>query len=219
MKYSLCRPKAIPARHINKLNFMQIPIKFNITKDYHESNFIVADCNSNAYKAINNHYNWTNNRLLIVGESGAGKTHLAQIWKSKVNAQPHNVFVLENIHNIKDEHEIVKIINTANESNTPLLMTSQTDLTPSLPDLASRLNATQTVYIERPNEKLLNVIINKEFIDRQWKVSPQTISYIIKHAKRNFSYIQKLIDALDKESIASKEKINIPLVKRLLKNI
>ena len=47
--------------------------------------FIVSLSNQSAYDYIQKWPDWSGNLVFLVGESGVGKTHLANIWLEKVN--------------------------------------------------------------------------------------------------------------------------------------
>ena len=88
---------------------------------YKECDFIVSYCNLEAYKAISTSIAWPDSRLLIIGETGSGKTHLSRIWSERNNAQyiqssndlliyKSMALILENIETYSD-NEIFHIIN------------------------------------------------------------------------------------------------------------
>ena len=47
--------------------------------------FIVSSSNQIAYDYIQKWPEWSGNLIFLVGESGVGKTHLANIWLKKAN--------------------------------------------------------------------------------------------------------------------------------------
>ena len=53
---------------------------------FDEDNFIVSSSNQNASKYLNKWPSWVSNFVILFGESGVGKSHLANIWLQKSNA-------------------------------------------------------------------------------------------------------------------------------------
>ena len=51
-----------------------------------EDNFIISSSNQNATDYIYKWPNWASNCVVLFGESGVGKSHLANIWHNKAQA-------------------------------------------------------------------------------------------------------------------------------------
>src|SRR5690625_2359608 len=54
--------------------------------DLAASEFLVSDCNRNAWNAICNWQRWPGERLALTGPAESGKTHLASIWARETGA-------------------------------------------------------------------------------------------------------------------------------------
>ena len=69
---------------------------FNIedAPSFDEDNFIISSSNQNASDYLYNWPKWASNNVVLFGEEGVGKSHLANIWLSKASALKVN---LENL--------------------------------------------------------------------------------------------------------------------------
>lgn len=204
---------------------------FEFTKDtsYIEEDFIVSTANLEAYNTLKSPVKWPSKRLLLLGETGSGKSHLGKIWTGQHTAlvinNKENVFNLdlnshailcEDIELIKDEKFLVHLINFCNDHSVYLLMTASTISEFALPDLKSRINSTYKVIIKPPDEELLKIILRKLFTERQLKLSEEVMDYIFSHTERNYSFINHLVNEIDKLSLEKKRNITIPLIKLVL---
>jgi len=199
--------------------------------------FLVSECNQEAVKWIDSWPKWPSSLLIMVGNSGSGKSHLAGVWQAKSGASvlrsddlmdledPWSLFtpiaacVVEYNPLQFNAEALLHIINTANEINAYLLMTA--DKPPSkwpieLPDLRSRVRTAPVAFLNDPDEKLLAAVMVKLFSDRQLKVEPEVISYIIPRIERTFEAALKLVSELDRAALSERRAITVPLTKKIM---
>ena len=90
----------------------QLALEFPSRQAYGRADFLVAPCNQEAIAWIDRYPNWTTHALLIYGESGSGKTHLACIFsENRIEAKdltedfiPENEkIVVENLEGLENE--------------------------------------------------------------------------------------------------------------------
>jgi chromosomal replication initiation ATPase DnaA len=180
--------------------------------EYTSEDFIVTNSNIEAFRSLSNTHLWPENRMLILGEEGSGKTHLAGIFQYLYS----NSLVCENIESIEDEEYLFHLINSSKTMNCSLLLTAATLPRFRLKDLQSRINATHKVLIKPADDYLLRIILSKHFADRQLPVKEEIIDYILSHAGRSYKTIKQTVNSIDKLSLAAKRNITIPLVKSIL---
>lgn len=206
-----------------------LPI-INDDSSYNVSDFVVSYSNLEAYRAVTSNIIWPQNRLLIIGESGSGKTHLTKIWQQKSGAyyikdlsqlvalKESSAFIFEDLQNYT-EIEILNIINTAFEHKKKLLLTSSYYNHVELKDLRSRFNSTYKVLIEDPDENMVQVLVSKMLHDKQIKVNKEILNYIAVRVKRSFVDIKTFVIHLDKLSLSQKRNITIRLIKEVLEEL
>lgn len=190
---------------------LQLTLGLAFEPEHNSEDFIITNANVEAFRAVINPHLWSEKRLLIIGDAGSGKTHLADIFM----ANNPTAITIENIETICQE-ELFHSINAARNSNTLLLLTSSTLPAFTLNDLKSRINATHKILIKPADDFLLKVIIRKQFSDRQISIKDEVIDYIMTHSERSYKSIKKLVSDIDRLSLAAKRNITIPLVKNLV---
>jgi chromosomal replication initiation ATPase DnaA len=208
----------------------QLSLNLFLEQDYNQDDYIISSCNYEAHKAIYNPQFWVNNRILILGKHGSGKTHLCNIFaKNQPNSafvdlektsleiffKAENAIIAENIEEVCEE-ALFHLINHADEQKQFLLMTASTYPRFSLRDLQSRINATQKFLIKTPDDELLQAILLKHFTDKQLKVSREVLNYLFARSIRDFHFIQELVKAIDLTSLQEKRNVTLPLVKEVL---
>jgi chromosomal replication initiation ATPase DnaA len=85
-----------------------------------------------------------------------------------------------------------------------------------LADLRSRLRAAAAGGIAMPDDGLLGAGLVKPFADRQLRVGPDLIAYLIGRIERSFAAAAAVVAALDEAALAGHEPIAIPLARRIV---
>ncbi|NOX39930.1 MAG: chromosomal replication initiator DnaA [Alphaproteobacteria bacterium] len=192
--------------------------------------FFVSPANALALQGVDNWRDWPLGRAVLVGAAGCGKTHLAHVWQSETGARVIDAknmsallsgdfaniacLVVEDIDRlagqIEAERALFHLVNMAQAQDVHLLMTSATAparLDIGLADLKSRLEATQLVAMEAPDDALLSALLIKQFSDRQLLVNPAVITYMLGRMERSARSAQALVSVLDRQALAQKRAI------------
>src|SRR5205807_3155029 len=82
-----------------------------------------------------------------------------------------------------------------------------------LPDLASRLRAVLDIEIGLPDDALLGAVLVKHFADRQLRVAPEVIAYLLTHMERSFAAAAELASRLDLASLRDRRAVTVPLAR------
>ena len=112
--------------------------------------------------------------------------------------------------------------NTLAERRLPLLLIGRTAPARwpvALPDLKSRLMATDVAAIEPPDDALLAAVLVKQFDDRGLAVAPRIIDWLVPRMDRSFSFARALATALDREALSTGGKVTRPMADRVLQGL
>ena len=213
----------------------QLLLDFDIKKNFNDHDYYVSDSNYFAFNLIDKWPKWEKRILNISGERFSGKTHLANIFKSKASAlflnenqinddifkkiKLHESIIVDRFSNNIDEKLTYSILNLVDQDNKYLLINSETPLGEinfELPDLASRSKNLLHAKIEPPNDDLIFAIILKNFSDRQIKLEKKIIEFIINRIDRSYSKISEFIYKVDELSLKKKKPINLKTIKEIL---
>jgi chromosomal replication initiation ATPase DnaA len=213
----------------------QLIFKFPFKVNYFEEDFYVSTNNFSAYKLIESWPKWPSRYINIFGTSGCGKTHLANIFKKKINSflikaselnnnslpriKLKECLIIDDYTNNIEEKLFYSILNQSYQSNQYVIVNSLESiksLAVALKDLNSRFDSFVDVGIDLPTDDLIRVILSKNFSDKQVKIEAKLLEYILKNIDRSYENIFDLIDKVDSLSLSTGQSININLIKKVL---
>lgn len=215
----------------------QLPLDLPFVHDYHHDNYLVAESNGLAYSIVMRWPDWIEPVVFLQGPKGSGKTHLAQIWKSRAQAQAVSVetlvkhfealslaqkpILIDGLSrmDLSEQRVLFHLINAFRGAKQSLLITSQytrPELCVSLPDLDSRLRLATTLSLNAPDDTMLQALCLKLFSDRQITISQQALRTLTLHIDRSFERIHEVIGSLDRYSLIHKRPITSRLILELL---
>jgi chromosomal replication initiation ATPase DnaA len=202
------------------------------------ADFLVAPSNALAVAMIEGWNEWSARKLLLTGPEGAGKTHLAHVWAglsgAKIIAATHlpeaDIPDLAQGHVVVEDVPMVAGLETAQtglfhlhnlvlaEGNSLLLtgVGAPKHWGLTLPDLASRIVATQSITLEAPDDALLSAVLAKLLADRQLTPKPDLIPYLLRRIDRSFAAAREIVAALDAASLAQKRPVTRNLAAAVL---
>jgi chromosomal replication initiation ATPase DnaA len=85
-----------------------------------------------------------------------------------------------------------------------------------LPDLRSRLSALPVAAIGAPDDALLQALLLKLFADRQLRIGPEILTYLLPRMERSFLGVRALVERIDAAALALKRPVTIPLLRDIL---
>lgn len=205
---------------MNRQLIFDLPAKEGMTR----AEYFVSPANALAMASLEGWQAWPGGKMLLLGAHGTGKTHLAQIWASENGAQvvagqdlaeadipalATTPILVEDAYLVagrpKAEAALFHLHNLAAQNRRPLLLTATTpprDWGLALPDLLSRMQATPITRIEAPDDMLLAAVLVKMFADRQLKVAPNLIAFLIARIPRSIGGAREVVAALDSAALA-----------------
>jgi DnaA regulatory inactivator Hda len=217
----------------------QLPLNLEHRPSLDGADFLVADSNRHAVAWLDHWPQWPQPALVIYGESGCGKSHLAQVFLRRTGGRlvrPAHLaaadplaFVIGARACVVDDAErvlaagleepLLHLYNTLAECGGHLLITARQPparLPFALADLRSRLNAAPSVAIGPPDEALMRAVILKLFADRQLKIDDAIADYMVMRMERSFACAGALVAAIDAAAMAAKRRISVSLVRDVL---
>ena len=196
--------------------------------------FLISGSNQAAADIVDRWPDWPHRSVLVVAPPGAGKTHLANVWRLKSGAaafaagalsepdvaRATRALLVEDLHaGIGDQRILFHLLNLVREHRLSMLLTSRVppgELAVSLPDLRSRLRALPVVAISPPDEPLLKAVLVKHFADRQLAVEPHVITYIALHMDQSMEAAAAVVAAIDRHALAAHRKVTRALAGEIL---
>lgn len=199
--------------------------------------FFVAPSNALAVAKLDNWPNWTPPKLLVTGQEGAGKSHLAAVWAERANAVvlsaedlasidltdlPRHVAIEDIDRIVEDDRAQVALFHAHNwilDQGGTLLLTSRVPAarwTGGLPDLASRMAAADAVSLDPPDDALLSAVLIKLFDDRQLIVTPDLITFLVARIDRSFIAAEHVVAKLDRAALSLRRRVTRALAAKVL---
>jgi DnaA regulatory inactivator Hda len=214
----------------------QLTLDFDHRPALSGEDFLVAPNNSEAVAWIDRWPDWPTAALCIYGPAGGGKSHLAEVLKSKSDAillevsellPPYRppsskTIIIEDIDRLLSEvHEqgLFHLYNDLQQRGGNLLLNARippSRWTVKLEDLRSRIAAANVVEITPPDDNLIAAVLVKLFQDRQLRISEDVITYTLSRMERSFAAARKIVDIADRTALTEKKKITVPLIRRVL---
>ncbi|HZT20002.1 MAG TPA: DNA replication protein [Dongiaceae bacterium] len=213
----------------------QLPLELGHRASYDGDDFLVASCNQAAVAWLDRWPAWPGPGLAVHGPPGCGKTHLAHVFLARADArllrladleepgppallQRSRAWVLDDMPPLP-EQALLHFYNGLAEAGGHLLIVSR--LPPArwdlrLPDLGSRLAALPAVRIEPPDDDLMEALLVKHFADRQIAVAPGVVAYLRTRLERSFASVARIVDALDRESLARRRAVSLVLAREVI---
>lgn len=204
--------------------------------------FLIGPPNRAAVDLVDQWPNWPSPAVLLVGPAGSGKSHLVTIWRERTGAvvlpaaalREHLVaplaaaraIAIEDVDRLgtdaaaaESERIVFHLLNLAREQRTTVLVTSRLQagaFDPMLPDLRSRLRALPFAALDAPDDALLSGLLVKLFNDRQIKVEPAVITYLVRHMERTMAAAHTLVAEIDARALAAKRAVTRALAAEVL---
>jgi chromosomal replication initiation ATPase DnaA len=195
------------------------------------ADFLVSECNAAALGWIERWPQWPARALVLHGPAGSGKSHLAHLWRERTGGtlipgdelQPLEPDQLARCRAVAldgaedaPEEALLHLYNCCREAGASLLVVAReapANWPVALPDLASRLRAAPSVSIALPDDALLAAVLVKHFADRQVRVAPGIIAFLVRRMERSFAAAGALAARLDRLSLSAGRPIGLALAR------
>lgn len=191
---------------------------------------VIADASNGAAQSwLAQPDTWPLGRLALFGEAGLGKTHLAHAAAARFGwrwldgmglrglpAPAPQGNVIDDADCVADEAALLHLINLCAERGESLLLIGRE--APArwpvrLPDLASRLRATQAVGISPASDAMLSALLSKFFADRQLRVDADVQAWLLTRLPRDAASLAEAVARLDHAALGMGGRITRPLAR------
>jgi chromosomal replication initiation ATPase DnaA len=198
------------------------------------ADFLVSGCNAAALGWVERWPDWPAPALVLHGPAGSGKSHLAQLWRERSggalvagdmlagcapDALARSRAVAIDDAERAAEQALLHLYNCCAETGAAVLIVARAapGAWPiALPDLASRLRAAACVAIAPPDDALIAALLVKHFADRQLRVAPEVIGFLVPRMERSFAAAAALAERLDALALSLGRPITIALARQAL---
>ena len=216
-------------------NLNQQILNFDYEQNFKDQDFYVSKSNEYSFKLLNSWPKWEKNFINLIGENFSGKSHLVNIFIQnfngiKVSAKKINNnflkeikiyenIIIEDLIDSVDENLLFTLINTIEQDNKYLIVTSTKPIVEfqfTLQDLNSRAKNFLLSVIEKPEDDLMYALILKNLSDRQISIDKKLIDFIIKRITRSYGKISDFIYKIDEISLKRKKPIDFKIIKEAL---
>lgn len=194
---------------------------------------VIADASNEAARSwLAKPEAWPLGRLALFGAAGHGKTHLAHAAAARFGwrwldgmglrglpAPAPQGSVIDDADCVADESALLHVINLCAERGETLLLIGRE--APArwpvhLPDLASRLRATQVVGIGAASDAMLRALLGKFFADRQLRVEPDVQAWLLARLPRDAASLAEAVARLDHAALGLGGRITRALARLVL---
>ncbi len=211
----------------------QLVLDLEGPESYQVEEFIVAESNRHAYEWVLKWPEWPSPGLILFGEEGCGKTHLAHIWRQSSQAvflkekdiqdltwlQENPVNVIYSLSFRYPADVLFHLYNLAKElrfSYLILSIQSPQEWPLVLKDTESRVKSLPAVWVGAPEDSLLEQVLRKRFSDLQVQLSEAVIRYLVAHMPRDFKSLQRLVKIMNQLSLEKHKKVSLQIAKDAL---
>lgn len=213
---------------------IQLPLDLPLEAAQERDDLIVTPANSLAVEMIDGWPQWPGPVVVLAGPPGSGKSHIARVWSAMSGADildmaaldssappaTANVVLEDARAGAVPEEALFHLINHVRSEGGHCLITSRewpAAWGVRLPDLASRLRASQLVELSEPDDALLSAVMVKLFADRQVVAPPQVISWLAARMERSLDAARTVVAGIDREALARGVRITRALAAEVLR--
>ncbi|MGQ0558223.1 MAG: HdaA/DnaA family protein [Sphingosinicella sp.] len=178
-----------------------------------EEDFLITDCNRQAYDHLRRWALWPVMATVLTGPRKSGRSLLGRIFIRKTGGR---LFDPADRH---EEEELFHAWNEAQIARKPVLFIagqSPAEWDVALPDLKSRLAATPYVAITDPDDNLIGQLIVKQLGDRGIAAPPELAAFVAPRIERTYVAALAAVDILDRAILTHQKRMTVPLARRAL---
>jgi chromosomal replication initiation ATPase DnaA len=211
-------PMALPASPDEPRG--QLTLELGHTPAQGEADFLVGEGNALAHGRIMAFPHWPDPVTLVTGPPKSGKSHLARIFADRSGARFAGIgdlealateggtaaVIVEDVDRLTyDEAGLFLLLNQSMREHRPILLTAREDVANwplATDDVRSRARRAAAYTLELTDDIQLSQMFVKLFGDRQIKVDPKIIGYLVARMERSAEEVVILADLMDRLALA-----------------
>lgn len=211
---------AIPAHPEHVGPSGQLALELGHTPAQGEGDFLVGEGNALAHSRIMAFPHWSEPVTLLTGPAKSGKSHLARIFAERSGAQFAGIddvealaaqggqlpVIVEDADRLGyEEAGLFHLLNQSLREQRPILLTAREDVANwplATDDVRSRVRRATAFTLELTDDIQLSQMFVKLFGDRQIKVDPRIIAYLVARMERSAEEVVLLVDLMDRLALA-----------------
>jgi hypothetical protein len=189
----------------------QIALPLDKLRPGGSDSLIITPSNADAFAALGNHAAWPGHCAILVGPPRSGKNLMARYFVGQGGE------VIDDADTLSDE-ALFHRWNAALGAGRSLLLVSAkgpSEWNIGLPDLRSRLSASQLLEIHTPDDELIGQLLLKHLHDRGTSIGPEALSFVVKRIERSHAALEDFARTANARALADGSAINLPLVRTL----
>ncbi len=198
----------------------QLTLELGHTPAQGEADFLVGEGNALAHGRILAFPHWPDPVTLVTGPAKSGKSHLARIFADRSGARFAGTgdlealateggtapVIVEDVDRLDyDEAGLFHLLNQSMREQRPILLTAREDIANwplATDDVRSRARRAAAFTLELTDDIQLSQMFVKLFGDRQIKVDPRIIGYLVARMERSAEEVVILADLMDRLALA-----------------
>ena len=191
----------------------QIALPLAWPADPRDDEFLLTSSNARAAHTLEHWATWPVMTAILVGPRKSGRSLLARIFAAKSGG------AIMDDADTRSETELFHAWNRAQAERRPLVIVA--DAAPPqwavrLPDLRSRLAASPVAAIGAPDDALMRMLLERQFLKRGVDARTDLIDWLVTRIERSHLAVLRTIDALDQEVMETRKRLTIPLARSVL---
>lgn len=198
----------------------QLPLELGHEPSHAADDFLVGTGNAMAHARIQAWPHWPDGVSVLIGPPASGKSHLVRIFSDRSGAETATTgtiaaiagnegkapIVVEDVDRGEyDEDALFHLLNQAMRGQRSLLLTAREDIAHwplATDDVRSRVRRAALFRLEPSDDIELSQMMVKLFADRQIRVDPGVIAYLVARMERSQEEAALLVDDMDRLALA-----------------
>lgn len=191
----------------------QFALPLEWPEDVRDTEFLVSSSNERAAHALRRWGTWPVMSALLVGPRKSGRSLLGRVFAAQSGGT-----IIDDAERVA-EATIFHAWNAAQADRQPLLIIA--DAPPpawqvTLPDLRSRLAATEVLRIEAPDDALRRALFERYFTRRGLDARADLIQWLLPRVERTHLATLRAVDALEQGAFEHRKRLSIPFARGTL---